>query len=187
MDSFDWVDCQYWNPGRISRITDLRLSRKCGKSLLKGRKLKVLFLLDFPHLPWLILLADAVFKLKLLIPNRKGPIPPAITSYKGVRGVDTLQRYYRFPYSNLTHMLKPLYMTRSSRLFDNVHIKRANIEFEDIPEIPDYHKTFPIHRRWDFKRKFGKFLEYDRKSILYLEKFILCETFPFSTNAVIPL
>ena len=69
-------------------------------------------------------------------------------------------------------MLKPLYMTKSSLIFYNVHLKNSNVKFEYAPEIENFAQKYPIYRAWD-SRVVAQSLEYDRKSTLYVEKFTL--------------
>ena len=44
--------------------------------MLKNRKLKVLFLNDFQHLPWFILLSGSAFNLELMMARNRGSTPP---------------------------------------------------------------------------------------------------------------
>ena len=67
-------------------------------------------------------------------------------------------------------------MTKSSSIFLNVHLKRAKIEFEFMPEIPNYIQKYKVYATWTSKEISGH-LEYDRKSTLYIEKSTLCKIF----------
>ena len=67
-------------------------------------------------------------------------------------------------------------MTKSSSIFLNVHLKRTEIEFEFMPEIPNYLQKYQVYTPWTHKEIYSN-LEYDRKSTLYVEKSTLCKKF----------
>ena len=73
-------------------------------------------------------------------------------------------------------MLKPLYMTKSSIIFLNQHLKNSVIKINYLPEVPNYVKKYKVYTEWEYTES-SEFLEYDRESTMYVEKYTLCELF----------
>ena len=81
VDGLEWKGCYYWNESNLDQLRKLNLAEKCGKSMLKDRQLFVLFINDFQHLPWLILLSDSLFRLKLMSARKWSAIPPGKVNF----------------------------------------------------------------------------------------------------------
>ena len=78
-------------------------------------------------------------------------------------------------------MTLPRYMTESSLLFENVHLKRDETEFDVLPSYPNYTACnrgqgpgLCHYTRWEVFETF-QHLEYDRRSTFHVEKFTLCK------------
>ena len=76
INDFQWTECFPWKSASIENLRKINLASKCQKSFLKGRELRMLFLLDYNHLPWFILLSDKFFTLKLVLRTDANSMPP---------------------------------------------------------------------------------------------------------------
>ena len=78
IDSFHWTGCLYWNRTQLETLRNKHLSQLCHKSLIKNRQLAILFLYDFQHLPWLIVLSGSLFRLKIITARKYSGTPPGL-------------------------------------------------------------------------------------------------------------
>ena len=141
--------------------------------MLKNRNFSVLFLYDFEHLPWMLLLNKALFHLKVIIAKKWSYTPPG----KGTRNrprqlLSLITEDVRNEFTD-AEQLKAKYMTASSIIYRNVHITKSHIEFEFMPEVPNYEERYQLRTPWRHLEKINGVLEYDRRTTVYLEKFTL--------------